>query len=61
MYPEPKQRDLSETEKAQVHERTKKGDDDIYKLARSSDVAPHTLQESKPPCIAKCRQGHCGH
>jgi transposase-like protein len=34
MYPEPKQRDLSETDKAQVHERMKKGDDDIYKLAR---------------------------
>jgi transposase-like protein len=34
MYPEPKQRDLSETEKAQIRERIKKGDDDIYELAR---------------------------
>jgi hypothetical protein len=34
MYPEPKQRDLSETEKAQLRERIKQGDDGIYKLAR---------------------------
>jgi hypothetical protein len=34
MYPEPKQRDLSETEKEQIRERIKKGHDDIYKLAR---------------------------
>ena len=34
MQPGPKQRDLIETEKAQIHERIKQGDDDIYKLAR---------------------------
>jgi transposase-like protein len=34
MYPEPRQRDLSETEKAQILERIKRGDDDIYKLAK---------------------------
>jgi transposase-like protein len=34
MYPEPRQRDLSETEKEQIRERIKKGDDDIYKLAK---------------------------
>jgi hypothetical protein len=34
MYPEPKQRDLSEIEKEHIRERMKKGDDDIYKLAR---------------------------
>jgi hypothetical protein len=33
MYPEPKQRELSESEKAQIRERIQKGDDNIYKLA----------------------------
>ncbi len=44
MYPEPKQRDLSATEKAQIRERITQGDDDSYKLAKelgcsSSQVA----------------------
>ena len=44
MYPEPKQRELSETEKAQIRERIQQGDDNIYKLAQefgcsSSQVA----------------------
>ena len=34
MYPEPKQRELSETEKAQIRERIQQGDDNIYKLAQ---------------------------
>ena len=44
MYPEPKQRELSESEKAQIREHIQKGDDNIYKLAEefccsSSQVA----------------------
>jgi hypothetical protein len=34
MYPEPKQGELSETEKEQIREVINKGDDDIYKLTR---------------------------
>jgi hypothetical protein len=34
MYPEPKQRDLSATEKEHIRKRMKKGNDHIYKLAR---------------------------
>jgi len=34
MYLEPKQRELSETEKAQIRERIQQGDDNIYKLAQ---------------------------
>ena len=32
-YPEPKQRDLSEDEKAQLRARIERGDGDIYELA----------------------------
>jgi len=34
MSPEPKQRGLSETEKAQIRERIQQGDDNIYTLAQ---------------------------
>jgi transposase-like protein len=34
MYPEPKRRELSETEKAQIRKRIQQGDDNIYKLAQ---------------------------
>jgi len=34
MYPEPQQRERSETEKAQIRERHQQGDDNIYKLAQ---------------------------
>lgn len=43
-YPEPKERDLSEEEKARIRARIQEGDGDIYKLAQefmcsSSQVA----------------------
>jgi len=44
MYPEPKEREHSETEKAQIRERIQQGDDNIDKLSEefrctSSQVA----------------------
>ncbi|MGH7963384.1 MAG: hypothetical protein ACRERD_16440 [Candidatus Binatia bacterium] len=39
-YPEPKQRELSEDEKAQLRARIERGESDIYRLAQEFGCSP---------------------
>ena len=47
MYPEPKQRELNDTEKAQIRERIQQGDDNIYKLAQEFGCSSSQIADIK--------------